>query len=306
MAELLQIIAPPFTAHFSGPLFYLVLVVLGLSIGFLTGFFGVGGGFLTVPLLNIILGVPYEIAVGSDLSFIIGTSSSGFLRQATLGKVEYKTVGCIAGGSIAGAVVGDFIQDYLLFRVAGGRQLMFNSIMHSMFVVLLVFTALIILKQPGKKQQPGKQAAKVGTPLQRMKFGPTVDLDHDGLEGVNLSGLILIGFLVGILTGVMGIGGGVLMMPILLLLVGLPADKASGTSLGIVFLAATAGVVKKTLSATPKVDLSITLALLVASVIGVQLGIHLVQNFDTSRFRRYFAVIVICAIGLILSDLFIF
>ncbi len=305
MGELLQIIAPPFTAHFSGPIFYLVLVILGLSIGFLTGFFGVGGGFLTVPLLNIILGVPYEIAVGSDLSFIIGTSSSGFLRQATLGKVEYKTVGCIAGGSIAGAVVGDVIQDYLLFTVAGGRHLMFDSIMHSMFVVLLVFTALIILKQPDKKQ-PETRAVKAGTPLQRLKFGPTVDLDHDGLEGVNLSGLILIGFLVGILTGVMGIGGGVLMMPILLLLVGLPADKASGTSLGIVFLAATAGVVKKTLSATPKIDLSITLALLVASVIGVQLGIHLVQNFDTSRFRRYFAVIVICAIGLILADLFIF
>jgi len=305
MSELLQLISPEFTAHFSGALFYLVLVVLGLSIGFLTGFFGVGGGFLTVPLLNIIIGVPYEIAVGSDLSFIIGTSSSGFLRQATLGKVEYKTVGCIAGGSIAGAVVGDFIKDYLLFTVAGGRHLFFNSIMHSMFVVLLVFTVIIILKQPDK-QQPETQAKKAGTPLQRIKFGPTVDLDHDGLEGVNLPGLILIGFLVGILTGVMGIGGGVLMMPILLLLVGLPADKASGTSLGIVFLAATAGVVKKTISATPKIDLSITLALLVASVIGVQLGIHLVQNFDTSRFRRYFAVIVICAIGLILADLFIF
>src|SRR6056297_2314483 len=300
MSELLQLLAPQFAAHFSGIAFYATLILLGLMIGFLTGFFGVGGGFLTVPLLNIIIGVPYEIAVGSDLSFIIGTSSSGFLRQATLGKVEYKTVGCIAGGSIAGAVAGDFIQDFLIFSVAGGQRAVFNSIMHSLFIGLLLFTVLIILKQPEKK------AGGHATPLQRLKIGPSVDLNHDGLDDVNLFGMVLIGFFVGILTGVMGIGGGVLMMPILLLLVGLPADKASGTSLGIVFLAASAGVVKKTISATPKIDLSITLALLVASVIGVQLGIHLVQNFDTSRFRRYFAVIVICAIGLILADLFVF
>ena len=300
MNELLNLLAPHFSAHFSGFSFYIALVVLGMSIGFLTGFFGVGGGFLTVPLLNIVLGIPYEIAVGSDLSFIIGTSSSGFLRQATLGKVEYKTVGCIAGGSIAGAVVGDFIQDFLIFSVAGGQRAIFNSIMHSLFIGLLLCTVLIILKQPEKK------AGNRATPLQRLNIGPSVDLNHDGLDDVNLFGMILIGFFVGILTGVMGIGGGVLMMPILLLLVGLPADKASGTSLGIVFLAASAGVIKKTISATPKISLPITMALLVASVIGVQLGIHLVQNFDTSRFRRYFAFIVVFAIGLLLLDLFIF
>src|SRR6056297_730487 len=291
MSELLQLLAPQFAAHFSGIAFYATLILLGLMIGFLTGFFGVGGGFLTVPLLNIIIGVPYEIAVGSDLSFIIGTSSSGFLRQATLGKVEYKTVGCIAGGSIAGAVVGDILQDFLIFSVAGGQRGVFNSIMHSLFVALLLFTVFIILKQPGSK------AGRTHTPLQRLQFGPKVDLNHDGLEQVNLFGMILIGFLVGILTGVMGIGGGVL--------VGLPADKASGTSLGIVFLAASAGVMKKAISSTPKISLPITMSLLVASVIGVQIGIHLVQNFDTSRFRRYFALIVIGAVGLILFDLII-
>src|SRR6056297_2511860 len=315
MSELLQLLAPQFAAHFSGIAFYATLILLGLMIGFLTGFFGVGGGFLTVPLLNIVLGVPYEIAVGSDLSFIIGTSSSGFLRQATLGKVEYKTVGCIAGGSIAGAVVGDILQDFLIFSVAGGQRAVFNSIMHSLFVALLLFTVFIILKRPGQEGGPKAQNGDPNapgpisrprlTPLQRLHFGPKVDLNHDGLEQVNLFGMILIGFLVGILTGVMGIGGGVLMVPILLLLVGLPADKASGTSLGIVFLAASAGVMKKAISSTPKISLPITMSLLVASVIGVQIGIHLVQNFDTSRFRRYFALIVIGAVGLILFDLII-
>jgi uncharacterized membrane protein YfcA len=297
--QLIPMIAPVFEAHFSGFMFYAVLVLLGMGIGFLTGFFGVGGGFLSVPLLNIIMGIPYEIAVGSDLSFIIGNSSSGLLRQSKLGKVEYKAVGLIAIGSITGSVFGDMVQDFLVNTVAGGNREVFTSIMHGMFIVLLAATIYLVLRGP-RESVSGK------TVLQRFKFGPSVDLKHEGLEGTNLIGLIGIGFGVGILTGVMGIGGGVLIVPILLLLVGLPADKASGSSLGIILLAATAGVVKKTLAATPKISLPVTMALLVASVVGVQLGIHLVQNFDTSRFRRYFAYIVALAIVLIIVDLVFF
>jgi hypothetical protein len=118
--------------------------------------------------------------------------------------------------------------------------------------------------------------------------------------------MIAAGFCIGVLTGVMGIGGGVLMVPVLLVFVGLPADKASGTSLGIIFLAAFAGVVKKSLSSTPKISLPVTMALLAASVIGVQIGIKLVQNFDTRRFRKYFSVIIFAAIILILLDLLVF
>ncbi len=299
LEQLLPMIAPAFEAHFSGWMFYGVLVLLGVGIGFLTGFFGVGGGFLSVPLLNIIMGIPYEIAVGSDLSFIIGNSSSGLLRQSKLGKIEYKAVGCIAVGSITGSVVGDEIQDLLISTVAGGSREVFNSIMHGLFIVLLLVTIYLVLRGP-RESKSGK------TVLQRMRLGPSVNLRHEGLENTNLLGMIAIGFGVGILTGVMGIGGGVLMVPILLLMVGLPADKASGSSLGIIFLAATAGVIKKTLAATPKISLPVTMSLLVASVIGVQLGIAMVQNFETARFRRYFAYIVALAVVLIVVDLIFF
>ena len=301
MEELFALLAPDFAPHLTGVAFYAVLVLLGTVIGLMTGFFGVGGGFLTVPLLNIILGIPYEIAVGSDLCFIVGTSVSGFLRQTYLNKVDFRAVACIAGGSITGAVVGDIVQDALIHSVAGGERAVFTNIMHVLFLVLLSATAFIILK---KRQ--AYAAAGGRTVLQRFSFGPSVDLSHPGLDDVNLIGMIVAGFFIGVLTGVMGIGGGVLMVPVLLVLVGLPADKASGTSLGIIFLAAFAGVVKKSLSSTPKISLPVTMALLVASVIGVQIGIKLVQNIDTRRFRKYFSVVIFAAIVLILFDLLLF
>ena len=298
MEELFALLAPDFTPNLTGVVFYAVLVLLGTVIGLMAGFFGVGGGFLTVPLLNIILGIPYEIAAGSSLCFALGTCASGFLRQASLHKVDFRAVACIAGGSITGAVAGDIVQDALIHSVAGGERAVFTSIMHVLFLVLLSATAVIILKK-----REAHAAAGSRTVLQRFTLGPSIDLSHPGLDGVNLIGMIAAGFCIGILTGVMGIGGGVLMVPVLLVFVGLPADKASGTSLGIIFLAALAGVVKKSLSNTPKISLPVTMALLAASVIGVQNGIKLVQNFDTSRFRKYFSVIIFAAIVLILLDL---
>ena len=296
MAELQGLLFPAFTAHFSGIPFYLVLMLLGMFIGFLTGFFGVGGGFLTVPLLNIVLGIPYELAVGSDLCFILGTSISGFLRQSSLGNVDYKAIICIAGGSISGTIVGDLIQDFLLETSATGHGDYFTLIMHLLFIGLLTVSVFIILKGSGKNNS--------GTPLlQRIAVGPSVRLTLYGTHRVNLFGMLFIGFVIGILTGIMGIGGGILLIPVLIVFIGMPADKAAGTSLGIVFLAALSGVVKKSLSAEPKINLFIVLALLVTSVIGVQIGIRAVQNIDTGKFRRYFAVVVIVTIVVIVVDL---
>ncbi len=296
MEELCALLAPEFTAYFNGAALYLSLILLGAGIGFLTGFFGVGGGFLTVPLLNIVIGLPYEIAVGSDLSFIIGTSASGFLRQARLGKVEYKAVAGIAGGSILGAVCGDLVQNYLLFSVAHGSRESFDVIMDGLFALLLVVTVILILKGPRKTR--GHQAL-----LQRIRWGPAMRLDEPGLDRVNITGMLLVGFFIGLLTGIMGIGGGILMVPVLLILVGLPADKASGTSLGIIFLAALAAVVKKSLGTVPKISLPVTLSLLLASVIGVQLGIKAVQNYNTEKFRKYFSLVIVMAIVLIAVDI---
>ncbi|MFW5808258.1 MAG: TSUP family transporter, partial [Spirochaetota bacterium] len=115
--------------------------------------------------------------------------------------------------------------------------------------------------------------------------------------------LFLLGFLVGIMTGLMGIGGGVVLVPLLVLVVGLPVEKAAGTSLGIVLVSAVSSTVKKGLSSDPKVSMLIVAALLCSSVVGVQLGIQLVRGIDRSRFSCFFSIVIACAIGLIFFDI---
>jgi hypothetical protein len=299
MEELLPLIAPAFQAYLAGPPLYLLLGLLGIGIGVLTGFFGVGGGFLVVPLLTVLLGIPYEIATGTSLSFVIGTSSSGFLRQAKLGRVEYRVMAWIAAGSIAGSVAGDALQIYLRTGITAGRPELFTAVMHSLFILLLAGAVLLLLWGP-QERRGGR------TPLQRLSLGPAVRMDEPGLEGTSAGGLLLLGVGVGLLTGLMGVGGGVIVVPLLLVLVGLPADKAAGTSLGIVCLAAIAGVVKKTLGADPRVSLPVAAALLVASVMGVRIGIALLQGVSGGSFRRAFAVVLVLGILLIAGDLLLF
>lgn len=106
VTELLAILFPHLQTGFSMPQLFGILSLPGLSLGFLAGFFGIGGGFLAVPVMNIILGTPCEIAVGSVVCFIIGTSSSGFMRQKNIGNVRFSIIVNMVAGSILGVVKG--------------------------------------------------------------------------------------------------------------------------------------------------------------------------------------------------------
>lgn len=262
------------------------LVGMGFCIGILTGLFGVGGGFLVVPLLYAIFGIPYDIAVGSSLCFIIGTSSAGLPKYVKIGWVEPKTIFVLAIGSMTGAVLGDLLQNVLIEQVAGGDAILFNKIMSGLFIALLMVTALLVYREP-------KPHATGQTPMQRFPIGPHINLANAGLENVSLTGMVLVGLGVGIMTGVFGVGGGVLIMPILLIVVGLQPHPAVGTSLGVVLLASIAGTIKKGMAG--KVNLSVALLLLVGSAIGVQVGIFLCNKLHAQGLRRSFAIVVLFA-----------
>ncbi len=297
MSEILSLIAPAFDKPFPDPAFYLLLTAIGFVVGVLTGLFGVGGGFLVVPLLNITAGVPYSIAVGSSLSFIIGTGAAALPGHFRRGNVEPAAVLYMALGSAFGAVCGDVVQDFLA-AAAGSDPAAFTRIMHLFFVALLLTTAWLVYRGPRRKE---------GAPtlLQKLPLPPRTDLSRSGLAGVSIPGLVVIGYFVGILSGLLGVGGGVLFMPILLILVGLGARQAVGTSLGVVFVSSVAGAAKKIFSAAPKVSLPVTMALLVGSSLGVQLGIRLCGVLRAEGIRKYFSLVIISAVALILADLFL-
>ncbi len=295
--ELWQLLSPSIGAALSGGSYYMALLAIGMVIGILTGFFGVGGGFLVVPILNVLLGIHYEIAVGSSLSFIIGTSFAGLLKQHKIGNVDFRVAGYIVAGSVLGAVLGDSLQMYLLNGLAGGNTALFTVFMHSIFIVVLVGT-IFAMRTP---RNPGGRAQS--PLLARIGPSPKFYIEEWGQRGFSIPGTFLVGGLIGVFTGLLGIGGGVLLVPVLLGLFGLAHQKAAGTSLAIIFATAVAAVIKKGFSEVPKVSLPLTLTLLIASVIGVQLGVFFVKRVSGSGFRRLFVYVLLAAIAMIAVDL---
>lgn len=281
-------------AYLTGPWLLMALFAMGLVVGVLSGLFGVGGGFLVVPLLHTLLGIPMTPAVGSDLAFIVGTSGAGVARHWRLGNIEKNAVVCLSLGSVPGAILGTILHNSLGQMLKQSGLTSFDTFMKILFIVLLPLTAWLVWKGPAKGE-----AAKA--PLQRIRLGPYVSLPDSDIPQISLPGLIAVGMSVGLLTGLLGVGGGVLFMPLLLLIVGLSAHKAVGTSLGVVLMASIAGTIKHGLAGN--VCLPIALALLTGSASGVQIGAWICQHLKGLHLRRYFAILVLLVCAVLVIDL---
>lgn len=296
MVHLIRYLAPHFNASISGSLLLVVLSAIGFSVGIIAGLFGVGGGFLLVPVMNILLGIPAEVAAGSATCYIIGTSTSGVLKHWKNKNIEIKAALLLAAGSMFGAVFGDMLQNFLIYTVAGGNTLLFNRIMQECFLVLLLVIAWIMYRDPGKLKTEKSF-------LQRIHFGPVTDLPLSGKSGVSIAGLFIIGFFGGILTGLMGVSGGVLFLPILVVGAGILPHLAVGTSLSVVFVASVTAVVKKGLAGSGKVSLPVAVSLLVAGTLGVKVGMILAGKLSGNRLRKYFSFIALAAAGMVIVKL---
>lgn len=291
--DILLYISPEFTSYYTGFTLILILAILGICIGFIAALFGVGGGFLLVPLMNIVLGIPIEVAAGSATCYIIGTSSTGFIKQIKQGNVEFSVFLFIALGSSVGAVLGDLLQNILIIHVSGGDSLLFERLMLIVFFVLLLIIAAIMLFTP--ERDINKKVF-----LQKIIIGPRIDLEKSNMPDISVIGLFVIGLIGGSLTGLLGVSGGVLFVPILVLAVGLIPHFATGTSLGVVLVASITAVIKKGISGPGKISLLIAFSLLIASAIGVQAGITVGQKLPSKKLKSYFGIVVIVAAIMVL------
>ena len=240
--------------------------------------------------LNVLLGVPYPLAVGSDLCAIIATSSSGVSRHVRLRNFEARSMLLLAVTSMVAAYYGAVLCQNL--KNLCGQS--FTSLMHGMFIAVLLLTAWVVRRSPGRTKE-GR------SPLQRLPLPPYIDLPSAGLPRVSVPGLCLVGGVIGVLKGLMGIGGGVLFMPMLVGLVGLSPHQAIGTSLGVVLLSSIAGTIRHGLNGN--ISLWIVGALMIGGTIGVQIGAWLSQRFHGERIRRYFGVLVLVVAAVIAVDL---
>jgi uncharacterized membrane protein YfcA len=281
-------------ATVAGPWLLACLVLMGLVVGLLTGLFGVGGAFLITPLLANLLRVDYTLAVGSSLSFTIGSSSGAWVRHMRLGNVARKTMLMLAGAAVCGTVIGKDIHTGL--RDALGKEI-FHRTMDILFIVLLLFVALLVFR--GASDKEGANTSL----LQRIPIPPHIHVRTAHIRGVSLPGMMMAGLLMGMCSGTMGIGGGVIIMPMLLLVVGLAMRQSVGTSLGVVLCASLAGAILY--GAAGDVNLWIVMPLLVGSSAGIQVGAWLCERLHASRLRRCFAGVVLAVAAYLIVNFFL-
>ena len=248
----------------------LLLVVVGGVIGLLSGLLGVGGGFLLTPILMMI-GVPPTVAAASDTNSIIATSASGVAAHFRLNNVDVRMGIMLLLGGLAGSALG--VRCIKVLKALGNADVMITLT----YIVVLGFVSGYILRDSFRKMRRGLMASRPRTPgharaiLNRLPF--QMDFPRSGVRHSLLVPFALCS-LVGVMTAIMGVGGGFMLVPVMVYLLGMPAHVAVGTSLfQILFTCAGATLMQATTNHT--VDLVLALILAVGSTIGAQIGARL-------------------------------
>ena len=285
------------------------VILLGAAIGFLSGLFGVGGGFLMTPLLRIVFGVPFNVAAGSNLAQALGTSVSATARHHGLGNVDIKLGVCMLGGGWVGVESGARVVE-LLKRVepivVGAREVDALDLFVSMaFLVLLSVVGTVTLRESrgARKREPkgGIVDTPVASRIRNIRIPPRISLTRSGIEGISLSVLLGIGFATGFLSGLLGIGGGFVLMPTLVYVIGVPTTVAIGTDLFQVMFLATFGTLTHSLKGN--VDLLLVILLLSGSIFGAQFGASLTGKVRPAKIRYWFSLIIYAAAVAVLAKL---
>ncbi len=267
----------------------LVIIALGAGVGLLSGMFGVGGGFLTTPLL-IVYGIPPTVAAASAASQVTGASVSGVFAHFRRGGVDTKMGGVLVAGGVVGSFAGAWI--FRLLQASG----QIDTVIAIVYVLMLGWigsvmareaTSAIIAQRRGRPQRAARRRHHplVAALPFRTRFYAS---------GLYISPLapLLLGFFVGILTILLGVGGGFILVPAMIYILGMATNVVLGTSLfQTLFVTAAATMVHAT--TTKAVDIVLAGLLLVGSVTGAQVGAKLATNAKPEYLRLALAVIVL-------------
>ncbi|WP_294299507.1 sulfite exporter TauE/SafE family protein [uncultured Sphingomonas sp.] len=267
----------------------LVIVLLGGGVGLLSGMFGVGGGFLTTPLL-IVYGIPPTVAAASAASQVTGASVSGAMAHFRRGGVDTRMGIVLVAGGILGSIAGAGV--FRLLQTSG----QIDTVIAILYVLLLGSIGALMLREAlgaigavrsGRPPKPRKRRHHpivAALPL-RYRFYAS---------GLYISPLapLLLGFVVGMLTVLLGVGGGFILVPAMLYLLGMSTQVVVGTSLfQIVFVTAAATLVHAL--TTKAVDVVLAGLLLLGSVAGAQVGARFAQKMKPEYLRLALAIMVL-------------
>lgn len=267
----------------------LVIVLLGGGVGFLSGMFGVGGGFLTTPLL-MFYGIPPTVAAASAATQVTGASVSGVLAHLERDGVDLRMGAVLVAGGLLGSLIGAGLFELL---TAWGQ---IDTVISLLYVALLGTVGTMM----GREAWGTWRAAQSGlpAPARKRRHHPIVAnlplrwrFYRSGLYISPLAPLIL-GMVVGILTMLLGVGGGFIMVPAMLYLLGMGTQVVVGTSLFQILFVTIAATMVHALT-TGAVDIVLAGLLLLGSVTGAQFGARFAQTMRPEYLRMALAAIVL-------------
>ncbi|WLD92944.1 sulfite exporter TauE/SafE family protein [Alkalihalobacillus sp. AL-G] len=249
----------------------LLYIILGFAVGILSGYFGIGGGFILTPILMLI-GYSPIAAITMSLMYAIGSSASGVFAHFKMKNVAWKTA-IILG--ISGVTATQLAKPIVLWLDENNYD---ETVIPVIYAMIIAYFAYSLLKKDPKK----KQASKGGEP--------------------NIVKTIIIGFIGGFLSSALGVGGGFVMVPLLISLMGFESRKAVGTSLVSVFLIVIAGFLSY--AVVIEFDFIVALLLIAGALFGGQIGAKLTGLYSDSQIKTYFGLLYVTTLISILLELF--
>ncbi|MCP4685566.1 MAG: sulfite exporter TauE/SafE family protein [bacterium] len=277
----------------------LVLISIGFMVGTLGGFFGVGGAWIVTPALNI-FGFPMAYAIGTDLAHIFGKSIIATRKHSKLGNVDWR----LGMFSIAGSIIG----------IEGGKRLVMllekagnvGDVVRWVYMIFLFGLGIYMVydyrsaiararreNEGGPEVEPEETTSAAAKGLRKFHLAPIVSLPASGIKEISFWVLFLIFLVTGFLSGFMGVGGGFVLLPALIYLVGCPTTIAVGTSLlSVCFMS---GYGCFTYSMAGRTELFAAMIMLIGASVGAQVGVLATRYVRGYGIRLLFAVMILLA-----------
>ena len=276
-----------------------VIVFIGMAVGALSGLFGVGGGFLMTPLL-IFLGIPPVVAVGTEAPHVLASSVSGVIAHWRKKSVDFKMGFFLLFGGVVGSTIG--VNIFKVLRSYGQIDIVIQ-------ILFVLFLGIIGFSMAFESARTTIKSYRT-TSLIRTKLH-----QHSWIHGLPfkvrfrrsklyISAIppILIGFIVGILSAMMGVGGGFIIIPAMVYILGMPTSVVVGTSLfQIIFVTANSTFFQAYLNQT--VDIILAALMILGGVIGAQIGVRIGSKLKAEYLRGLLAILVLAVCAKLFTDL---
>ena len=273
-----------------------LLISLGVGIGFISGLFGIGGGFISSPLL-ILVGIPPAVAVGTTTVQVFASTSTGVLSHYQKRNIDYQMGITMIIGGIFGTLTGVLLLNSL--KTIG----LIDNYLNIIYVVLLFGTAVFILYETAKVNFFYKN--------KRLKLH-----QHSWIHGlpfkikyrksklyISILAPLTIGYLIGLLTGLTGIGGGFILIPFMIYLLGMKTISVIGTSLFNITIVAFISLFLQ-IYINQNIDFMLAVFLIISSSVGAAIASRLIDRFDQENLKVLFGVLLMIIASFLIYDLF--